>query len=73
VTPVESLFTFVLAELFDVPLGLFTFVKKLNGEADLLEVALKPPNAANGLLVASFCWKNKTWFTIHFLVTRVIG
>jgi hypothetical protein len=55
VTSVESVFTFLLAELFNVSLGLFTFVKKLNGEAELVEVTLKPPNAVNGLFGASFC------------------
>jgi hypothetical protein len=55
VASVDSVFTFLLAELFDVSLGLFTFVKKLIAEPALLEVALKPPNAANGLLAASFC------------------
>jgi hypothetical protein len=64
-TSVESIFIFLLAELFDVSLGLFTFVK-LNGEEELVELALKPPNVANGLLGASFCQKEKTWFMIQF-------
>lgn len=38
----------LLAEPLDVSLGLFKFVRKLNDGAELVEEALKPPNAANG-------------------------
>jgi hypothetical protein len=50
---------------------LFTFVKKLN-VGELLEVALKPPNTANGLLAASLCRKDKKWFKIQFAATNVM-
>jgi hypothetical protein len=58
---VKSVFTSLLAEPFDVSLGLLLFVKKLNVEVvegELPEVGLKPPNAANGLKVGPF-WKRK--------------
>lgn len=56
----ESVFTSLLAEPFEVSLGLSLF-KKLNAdvvEAELLEVGLKPPNAANGLTVDPF-WRRE--------------
>jgi hypothetical protein len=57
----ESVFTSLLADPFDVSLGLSLFVTKLNAgvdEAELLEVGLKPPNAANGLTVGPF-WRKE--------------
>jgi hypothetical protein len=43
----------------DVLLGLFRFVRKLNDGVELVDDALKPPNAANGFLVAPLWEKNK--------------